>query len=657
MSLHAFVAMPFGSKEGIDFDRVYTDYIKPALEAAGLEAFRADEEVNAGNIRKDMFQELLLADLVVVDVSIDNPNVWYELGVRHALRERDVVVIACRDTRMPFDIATDRLLRYTRKDGVPDPATLEADKKRLTQTIQATLRARSDDSYRSSPVYALMPQLQEPDWRSLAVRDATGFWSTYDAWRDRVEVARRGNRVGDILTLAEEMPLWAFSNEAHRVAGAALTKLNQFVLALEQYRAAFALDAKDRESQQRIGLLLGRLGRHDEAREWINNVIEKYPDEPENHALLGRLEKEEWIARWRVPGSSPQAFFEQANADEALLQAAAEPYVTAFALDSRHFYAGINALVLRRVQQHLGCEPEGGVEVEELAGGVAWACRAALNKSPRSYWARVTLADLALASADSKEKVVKAYRYAVAVADKDWFALDSSREQLLVLRDLGFCLELVNAAIAVFDSELARLIPPWRPRRVVLFSGHMIDREGRAEPRFPAGMETLANEALAAKLDELALGADDLAITSGACGADILFVEQCLARGLRTEVYLPFDVPAFLQASVTFAGEVWQRRFNAMKDHPQAKLILMPDRLGAVPEGMSAYARNNHWMLHTALAHGPEKVRFVAFWNGQKGDRTGRGGTQDMVDTVKKYSGEVHILDAGAMLRKWQGAA
>jgi hypothetical protein len=124
MQLHAFVAMPFGIKEGINFDLVYADYIKPALEAAGLEAFRADEEINAGNIRKDMFQELLLADLVVVDASIDNPNVWYELGIRHALRERDVVVIACRDSRLPFDIATDRVLRYHRKDGVPDPTTL-----------------------------------------------------------------------------------------------------------------------------------------------------------------------------------------------------------------------------------------------------------------------------------------------------------------------------------------------------------------------------------------------------------------------------------------------------------------------------------------------------------------------------------------------------
>ena len=88
--MHAFVVMPFHTKESIDFDKVYADLIKPALEDRGFDVFRADEEIKAGEIRTDMFQELLLADLVVANLSIDNPNVWYEIGVRHALRSRGV---------------------------------------------------------------------------------------------------------------------------------------------------------------------------------------------------------------------------------------------------------------------------------------------------------------------------------------------------------------------------------------------------------------------------------------------------------------------------------------------------------------------------------------------------------------------------------------
>ena len=124
MALHVFVAMPYGHKQDIDFDAVYAEYLKPALEGAGFEVFRADEERRAGDIRADMFQELLLADLVVVDLTLDNPNVWYELGVRHALRARGVLLIQSERDFQPFDIYTERKLHYHLKDGRPDPQHL-----------------------------------------------------------------------------------------------------------------------------------------------------------------------------------------------------------------------------------------------------------------------------------------------------------------------------------------------------------------------------------------------------------------------------------------------------------------------------------------------------------------------------------------------------
>src|SRR5262245_19704906 len=86
---HAFVIMPFGKKKGADgflydFSAIYAQLIKPALEKAGFEALLADEKTTSGNTLTDMFQELLLADLCIADMSIDNANVFYELGIRHA---------------------------------------------------------------------------------------------------------------------------------------------------------------------------------------------------------------------------------------------------------------------------------------------------------------------------------------------------------------------------------------------------------------------------------------------------------------------------------------------------------------------------------------------------------------------------------------------
>ena len=641
MLLHTFVAMPFGVKQGIDFNRVYADYICPGLESAGFEVFRADQEQRAGDIRADMFQELLLADLVVVDLSIDNPNVWYELGVRHALRARGVLLVQSERDYQPFDIYTDRKLHYHLKDGVPDPVQLEQDRAALAEMARATMK--SWQGRRISPVFNLLEGLQEPDWRAMLLSGHNEFRDSYAAWRQRMEVARKGNRPGDVLVLAEETPTWALRLEALHCAGKALVKIEQYGLALEQFDAALELDPTDLTSRQQKSILLGRLGKHDAAKEWAQAVIEDHQAAPECRCLLGRLEKEEWVARWRKAGAITADMRAGAAREQALLAEAIEPYVKAFTQDPAHYYSGINACTLRYLQAHLGHESHDPISLAKLEGGVLWACLSARERDPKDYWARASLAELELLRRP-KDRVEAAYREAVAVADKDWFALDSSREQLLILRDLEFRPEQVNAALNVLEEEIAGLEPPWTPRRVFLFSGHMIDAANRVQaPRFPADKETVAEQAIAAKLDELGMDAADLAICGGACGGDTLFAEAALQRGCRLLLHLQFDEPEFLQASVTFAGEAWVDRYYRIKDQPLTRIRIQPDELGPLPKRRDPYERNNLWQLYTALAYGPDKVRFIGLWNGEGG--LGPGGTQHMVETVRRHAGRVSILD------------
>src|SRR5580693_8963494 len=87
---------------------------------------------------------------------------------------------------------------------------------------------------------------------------------------------------------------------------------------------------------------------------------------------------------------------------------------------------------------------------------------------------------------------------------------------------------------------------PDPPRKVALFSGHMIDAPGRAKPRFPPDKEPIAAAAIAAALADFGIGTDDLGICGGACGADLLFAEAALARGARLEIYIPFEEATFL---------------------------------------------------------------------------------------------------------------
>ena len=640
MFLHAFVAMPFGLKDGIDFNRVYREYIKPALEQAGFEVFRADEELRAGEIRKDMFQELLLADLVVVDLSIDNANVWYELGVRHGLRKRGVVQIGCREDRLPFDVVTDRTLRYRLKDGAPDPATLEEDRAKLADFAAQTMAAWH--GWKVSPVYQWVPYLEEPAWRTLAVPGSQEFWDRYDEWARRVEVARLKNRPGDILVLAEETPTWVLRLEARRMAAQALTKLGQFKLALDQFERALQIDPTDRICRQQKGVLLGRLGRREEAKEHIRGIVDDDPKDVEAWCLLGRVLKDDWVSGWRRPGLSAPQMRELAASEEAHLIEAVEPYTKAFVQDPRHFYAGINAIVLRHVHVHIGTRPENLAELDALAGGVRWSCVSALTREPKDFWARVSYAELSLLLS-STDTVVKEYKSAMAAANRDWFALDSCRQQLLLLKDLEFRPPQVAAALDLLEKEIAKVSPPWSPVRVFLFSGHMIDRAGRVPPRFPADKEAIAAKAIADQLDQLDAGAGDLGICGGACGGDTLFAEACLARGLKLQLHIQFEEPAFLKASVSFAGVSWVERYDRLKADANTSLRVMPEELGALPKSSSPYVRNNLWQLYSALSHGPEKVRLISLWDGQAGD--GPGGTKHMVDTVEKYAGRSYILD------------
>jgi hypothetical protein len=94
--MRAFVIRPFGKRDGIDFDAVGTELIAPAL--AGTEySGNTTEAINeSGSIHEDMFLELLGAQLVVADISIHNANVFYELGIRHALRPRATILLRAR---------------------------------------------------------------------------------------------------------------------------------------------------------------------------------------------------------------------------------------------------------------------------------------------------------------------------------------------------------------------------------------------------------------------------------------------------------------------------------------------------------------------------------------------------------------------------------
>src|SRR5262245_24689045 len=117
-----FILMPFGQKPDatgkmVDFDAVFADLIRPAVEAAHMTPLRADEEMSGGIIHKPMFERLMLCEFAVADLTTANANVFYELGVRHASRPWSTVLLFAEGGRLPFDVAPLRALPYRLDSG------------------------------------------------------------------------------------------------------------------------------------------------------------------------------------------------------------------------------------------------------------------------------------------------------------------------------------------------------------------------------------------------------------------------------------------------------------------------------------------------------------------------------------------------------------
>ena len=99
-----FVIMPFG----YGFDELYEKVYVPAIKASGLVPLRADEIYDNQPILQDINQSIYHAKVILADVTGRNPNVNYELGMAHALKQEVVIL-----TSEPKDVPSDyRHLRY-----------------------------------------------------------------------------------------------------------------------------------------------------------------------------------------------------------------------------------------------------------------------------------------------------------------------------------------------------------------------------------------------------------------------------------------------------------------------------------------------------------------------------------------------------------------
>lgn len=161
-----FVVMPFGVKpknDGTgatyDFDKVYRVIIQRAIRNVSMQALRADETEGNRVIHADMFKDLRDRPVVIVDLSLLNPNVFYELGIRHVMSPTGTVLMANEETvkKLPFDIALSRTISYKYDGHNMDWDEVERVVPQLQAAIEEARRGAPD-----SPIYAFLEQVLSP---------------------------------------------------------------------------------------------------------------------------------------------------------------------------------------------------------------------------------------------------------------------------------------------------------------------------------------------------------------------------------------------------------------------------------------------------------------------------------------------------------------
>jgi hypothetical protein len=657
----AFIIRPFGAKEGIDFNRTESDLINPVLDRLGITGRTTGEILAAGSIRADMFERLLLADLVIADISIHNANVFYELGIRHAMRDRMTVLIRANAAEVPFDLKTDRYLLYDRDDPAKAQPELQAAIEQ-TDAIQRT----------DSPVFMLLPGLKPVNPEVLKIVPTE--------FAEEVKRAARDDDIPMLAVLQDETAGFDWAIPGLRLIGRAQFDRKAWQDARVTWEAIRAAWPQDSEANLKLATILQRLGEISLSIGAIERVLadRDFSGYGRAEALSLRASniKTQWCEAWR--GTDAPAL---AALRSPLLGDARNAYDDGFRADQNHWYSGINALALTKVTLLLAerfpnewtelFEDDEAADAErsrlgaaaaKLHAAVALSLDAAASRLEQQdagpdVWLDLTRADVALLTSDRPPLIRRLYSEALSRSNMaGGFAAEAAARQIRLYSELTLFGEKIGAAL---DGLGVQEEPPPSPdlpkARVLVFAGHRVDTADRQVPRFPRTPEAEAEakrmiaEAIAAEQEAAGAGAVE-GIAGAASGGDIVFHETCQGAGIPTTVMLALPRDAFAAASVNDGGGDWTERFWRLCGGDVKILSATPNLPGwlRAQSDYSIWQRNNRWILHSALSRTDSDVTLIVLWDGKGGD--GPGGTADIVALARKRGVKVVHLAASRLL-------
>ena len=454
-----FIVMPFGSKpdpsgrQDIDFDRIYNLSIKPGVEAAGMEPIRADEELTGGIIHKPMYERLLLCDYALADLTTGNPNVFYELGIRHAVRRHTTMTIFAKHQRIPFDINFLRSLPYDLGENNNFNDELALSLRQAISVHLEKLRGKTvEEASVDSPLFQLLSDWEPGDIARLKtdvfreqVKLNKEFKEQLAAIRRKAQKSKHRDEANrQLLDFRQQL------GELDSVEAGTLVDYFLSLRALKNWDGMIAFYKEMPEVLKRQILVREQLGfaynrraatnhdpsDRDQALRILTEVEAQQGPSSETCGLMGRIHKDNWSEALK----KGETFVASGH-----LEASIEAYRRGFLADPRDAYPGINAVTLLDIEGG----PESLEDKERLLPVVKFAVERRLVDKP-DYWDYATMLELAVLEND-KKSASKRLGQSLAAMREPWEPETTANNLMMIARsrqnrkvDIAWLEEIIN---------------------------------------------------------------------------------------------------------------------------------------------------------------------------------------------------------------------
>jgi len=415
MSDLCFVMMPFGEKvnaanKKIDFDFVYDTLIKPAVIKAGLKPLREDESTLGGIVIKSMFQRIIFCEIAITDITFDNPNVYYELGIRHAVKPCTTIIICEKNHKThPFNITGLRIIEYEYDFEKKEIKDIEKDINTL-KNLLIEYKSKVDNIDPDSPIKLLLSEFEFPkvdnlkataddfeDWVKQSQQKIENINKIVSEWKKLDAVFRRTKKqeildaqqkkIEELKSIEDTLkpkPLKAYSVLIAVLKAYKDTNSNTYIKELLE-SSNFPVDVREKyvDLEERLAHAYKMLGEYDVAERMLSKLVDECNTEklPWLTALLASIYKH------KAEASNKEGKMGLAN---TRLKKAIELYSQSFEENPNDYYPGIRLLNLLYTTNLEDMKPK----YFKYLPLVEFSIDRRLNKNKKEYWALVSRVEL-----------------------------------------------------------------------------------------------------------------------------------------------------------------------------------------------------------------------------------------------------------------------